>query len=127
MNKRIAVAIEEHPGNKELVAEHFGRCSKIVVVEVNSQNEIIKNEVYSNPLADSGHGTCQLPGYINQFSVSAVIAGGMGGKAVANFEAFGIEVVTAPGMIAKDAVQLFTEGKLTGYEACAGHEGEHNC
>lgn len=42
MNKRIAFAIEDNHGQKEIVAEHFGKCNKIVVVEVGSQNEIIK-------------------------------------------------------------------------------------
>ena len=36
MNRRLAVAIEEN-GTKEIVAEHFGRCSKFNVCEFDEQ------------------------------------------------------------------------------------------
>jgi len=122
MNQRFAVAIEE-TGGKEIVAEHFGRCSKFNVCELDEEKNIIKNETYFNPLAGEHGGSCQLPGYVKQFNVSTIIAGGMGQKAVSNFLEFGIIVITAPGLLYEDAVNLFIQGKLSGYEACTqGHD-----
>lgn len=127
MNKRIAVAIEEN-GTDEKVAEHFGRCTKFTVCELDEEKNIIKTETFFNPLAGQHSGTCQLPGYVNQFNVDTIIAGGMGQKAVSNFHAFGIDVITAPGLLYEDAMNSFLQGKLAGYEACShNHDHAHNC
>ena len=125
MNHRLAIAVEEASTGEEKVAEHFGRCSKFILYELNGDKEIIKTESYFNPLNGQHGGTCQLPGYIRQFEVNTIIAGGMGAKAVENFHSFGIEVITAPGVKVEEAFRLFTEGKLSGYDACAGHD--HEC
>ncbi|OGU33180.1 MAG: hypothetical protein A2057_04010 [Ignavibacteria bacterium GWA2_35_9] len=126
MNQRLAVAIEEN-GDQQIVAEHFGRCTKFNVCEFDEQNKIIKKETYFNPLAGEHGGVCQLPGYVKQYNVGTIIAGGMGQKAVSNFLGFGINVITAPGLIYEDALNLFITGKLSGYEVCAhGNEHHHN-
>ena len=127
MNQRLAVAIEEI-GAEERVAEHFGRCTKFNVCELNEQKKIIKQEIYFNPLAGQHGGTCQLPGYVKQYNVGTIIAGGMGQKAVSNFLSFGIDVITAPGLLYEEALNRFIQGKLLGYEACKHeHDHEHNC
>jgi predicted Fe-Mo cluster-binding NifX family protein len=125
MANRIAIAIEDGTGNTEIVAEHFGRCSKFVIHELGMNNETLRKETYFNPLAGHGNGTCQLPGYIKQFDVNLIIAGGMGQKAISNFNSFGIEVITAPGLEAEHALSLYLQQKLSGYTECAGHN--HNC
>ena len=124
MNHRLAIAIEENL-NEERVAEHFGRCSKILVFELNEKKEVIKKENYFNPLNGHHGGICQLPGYISQYNINTIIAGGMGRKAIANFQSFGIEVITAPGMNSEEALSDFKKGKLSGYKECAGHS--HDC
>ena len=125
MNYRLAVAIEEN-GDKEIVAEHFGRCSKFNVCELDDKKQVIKYETYFNPLAGEHGGACQLPGYVSQFKVNTIIAGGMGQKAVSNFLSFGINVITAPGILYKDAINLFIQDKLSGYEVCS-HNHDHEC
>ncbi len=123
MNQRLAIAIEEI-GTKEIVAEHFGRCSKFNVCELDEQKKVLKAESFFNPLAGDHGGACQLPAYVKQFNVSTIIAGGMGQKAVSNFLSYGIDVITAPGLAYEEALNLFIEGKLKGYEACK-HEHHH--
>ena len=121
MNRRLAVAIEES-GSEERVAQHFGHCSKFNICELDSENRVVKQESYFNPLNGEHGGACQLPAYVKQFKVDTIIAGGMGRKAVMGFQESGIDVVTAPGLLFNEAVKLFAEGKLSGYEECAGHE-----
>jgi len=123
MNNRIAIAIEE-TGIKEIVAEHFGRCSKFYLCELDEKNNLLSKESLLNPLAGEQSGTCQLPGFINQFNVNAVIAGGMGEKAITKFLDFGIDVITAPGLLYENALDLYLEGKLSGYESCK-HDHDH--
>lgn len=127
MNQRIAIAIEEN-GAEERVAEHFGRCSKFIVCELDDEKKIIKTEDIANPLAGQHSGACQLPGHVKNFNVSTIIAGGMGQKAVTNFLGFGINVITAPGLVYSEAIDLYLSGQLQGYEACKhNHDHSHNC
>lgn len=125
MNDRIAISIEESSNGKETVAEHFARCSKFKVCELDDDKTLIKTEIYFNPLVGEHNGACQLPGYVKQFNVSTIIAGGMGQKAVNNFLDYGINVITAPGLLSQDAFDLYLQGKLSGYEACK-HEHHHH-
>lgn len=122
MNTRLAIAIEECSDNQKKVAEHFGRCSKLNIYEINQGKQIVRRETHFNPLNGNHNGQCQLPGYISQFNINSIIAGGMGRKAVANFHQYGIEVITAPGLIIDEALSLFLEGKLSGYQECSGHD-----
>ena len=125
MNHRLAIAIEENTNGKHTVAEHFGRCSSFIVLEIDPQKQIVKRENQFNPFYGHHSGACQLPGYIQQFDVNTIIAGGMGQKAVSNFHNYNIEVITAPGLEFEEALNRFLEGKLKGYQECAGHS--HNC
>jgi predicted Fe-Mo cluster-binding NifX family protein len=126
MNQRLAIAIEESGDGKQIVAEHFGGCTKFNVCELDEQKNIVKSETYFNPIAGEHGGVCQLPGYVQQFNVQTIIAGGMGQKAVANFQHYGIEVITAPGLSYEDALNLFIQGKLSGYEVCKNEHGHHH-
>lgn len=123
MNKRIAIAVEEN-GFEERIAEHFGRCTKFNVCEIDLLGSIHEKESFFNPLVGEHSGVCQLPGYIKQFNINTIIAGGMGQKAISNFHSLGIEVITAPGMFYEEALALYLEGKLTGYQTCT-HDHNH--
>jgi predicted Fe-Mo cluster-binding NifX family protein len=125
MNFRLAIAVEINNNGDRIVAEHFGRCSEFNVYEFDDEKKIIKDEIYFNPLSGEHNGACQLPGYVKQFNVNAIIAGGMGQKAISNFLNFGIDVITAPGKACKDALDLYLEGKLSGYDSCK-HEHHHH-
>lgn len=124
MNQRIAIAIEEYAA-EEIVAEHFGRCSKFYVCELDDQNKLLKKETYFNPLSGEHGSVDQLPAYIKQFNVNTIIAGGMRQKVVSNFLSNGIDVISATGLNYHEAINLFIQGKLSGYVACA-HGNGHN-
>jgi predicted Fe-Mo cluster-binding NifX family protein len=124
MNQRIAFAIEDN--NKyEMVAEHFGRCSKFNVCELDDKKTILKRETYFNPLLGEHNGACQIPDYVKQFNVDIIIAGGMGQKAISKFLSFGIEVITAPGLVYEKALNMFIKGKLSGYKTCNQEHEDH--
>jgi predicted Fe-Mo cluster-binding NifX family protein len=98
MNDRIAISIEESSNGKETVAEHFGRCSKFKVCELDDDKTLIKTEIYFNPLVGEHNGACQLPGYVKQFNVRQLSPVEWDKKAVNNFLNYGINVITAPGL-----------------------------
>lgn len=121
MSIRIAISAENLPGNKTVVADHFGRCSKFLVYEVNDEKEVLREEVFSNPIQGRQGGACELPAYVKEYNVNVIIAGGMGRKAIAQFNQFDIQVVTAPGIGVQDALIGYLKGDLGGYEECVGH------
>lgn len=123
MNTRIAIAVFTE-NEEPQVAEHFSQCDNFTVYEVNEKLEIIREENYFNPLAGQHTGSCQIPGYVSQFNVDVIIAGGMGQKAINKFIEFGIKVVTAPGLVCNDALNLYITGQLQGYSPCE-HEHSH--
>ncbi len=124
MNQRIAIAIEEKTA-EEIVTEHFGRCSKFYVCELDDQNKLLKKETYFNPLSGENGNVDQLPAYVKQFNVNTIIAGKMGQKVVTNFLSNGIDVITAAGLNYKEAINLFIQGKLSIYVART-HDIGHN-
>ncbi len=123
MNTRIAVSVEDLPQGNSVVAGHFGRCSKFLVYEVNDKKKVVKEEAYTNPLQGGHGGACQLPAYVKEFNANVIIAGGMGHKAVMQFNEFGIQVITAPGAGVVNALNGFLNGDLDGYVECADHGG----
>jgi predicted Fe-Mo cluster-binding NifX family protein len=71
MNQRLAIAIEECPGNIDKVAEHFGRCSKFVVCEINPAKEVVLKETYFNPLSGK-HNYCRRNGTQSHCKFSSI-------------------------------------------------------
>jgi len=124
MKSRIAITVEETLDGMGRVADHFGRCSKFKVYEVNDQKKIVNEEIYQNPLQGSHGGTCELPHYLNKIGANVVIAGGMGRKAIALFEQYGINIITAPGMNIDEALYGYLNEEISGYQECAGHQGD---
>jgi len=124
MKSRIAITVEETLDGMSRVSDHFGRCSKFKVYEVNDQKKIVNEEIYQNPLQGSHGGTCQLPHYLNKIGANVVIAGGMGRKAIALFEQYGINIITAPGMNIDEALYGYLNEEISGYKECAGHQGD---
>lgn len=123
MNTKLAIAVEGIQ-NEYSVAEHFGRCGQFYLYELNDKKEVVKNEVFQNPLAGNHGGTCQLPHFVNQIGANVIIAGGMGGKAISLFESYGISIITAPGLKLEDALKSFIEEKISGYQECEGHQDD---
>lgn len=126
MNLRIAVSVEEGTNENQIVAEHFGKCKKFNIYEFDNNKVLVNEETYPNPISGEHNGVCQLPYYVEQFKVSVIIAGGMGQKAISNFETLGIEVITAPGMSCNTALELYLNGKLNSYEPCKNEHSHHH-
>jgi len=121
MSKNIAIAVENTPSGEQIVSEHFGRCSSFMIYTVNDENQIEKKVEEPNSLEGGHTSTCQLPPIVKQLGANVVIAGGMGMKAIAQFNNFGIEVITAPGLLPDEALALYLKGEVKGYDPCSEH------
>jgi predicted Fe-Mo cluster-binding NifX family protein len=72
------------------LAQHFGRCEQFVIYETHPERGSVGPcEMLSAPPHRPGF----LPGWLAEKGVNVIIARGMGPRAVASFEAQGIEVV----------------------------------
>ena len=113
----------EETANGKIIWEHFGHCESFLIYDVEN-GEIVKEESVANP----GHRPGFLPNFLADMGVNVIIAGGMGGGAVAIFEERNVEIVVGASGDAKAAVIAYLNGELksTG-SICHEHEHAHEC
>jgi ATP-binding protein involved in chromosome partitioning len=108
------------------LAAHFGHCEAFAVFDVDdSTREIVAREVVPSP----GHQPGFLPGWLAEQGVSAILAGGMGPRAVGLFEENRIEVILgAPEDAPENILERYLAGTLEAGENVCNHEhGDHAC
>lgn len=111
---KIAIVME---GND--VAPHFGHCERVMLVTIDG-GDVTSREVREAP----EHDCAALPRLFQELEVSCVIAGGMGGGAMANLSRAGVSVIGGVQGGAEDALGRFLAGTLAGGDAsCSGHGG----
>jgi len=94
------------------VSAHFGRCPCFTVMEV-EDGKVIGREVIDNP----GHHSGFLPQFLNKKGVSAIVAGGMGQRAVDLFAEAEIKVVVGISGKISEVVAKLQNGTLEGGES----------
>jgi predicted Fe-Mo cluster-binding NifX family protein len=122
--RSIAVAAEDDRGLDGRVAGHFGRCPSYVVVEAVGE-EIRGARVVANPHVET-HQPGQVPRFIQGLGVDAILAGGMGPRAVGMFSEFGIDVATGLTGSVRDVVAGYLRGEVSGTVPC-GHDHPRSC
>lgn len=118
---KIAISSEDNRGLNGTVAQHFGRCPYYTIVEI--EDDSVKDvKVITNPFYHR-HVPGQVPGFIRDQGIDVMVAGGMGQRAMALFERYGIHVVTGAAGTVLDVIEDLLAGKLSGAEPCpGGHE-----
>ncbi|WP_298667160.1 NifB/NifX family molybdenum-iron cluster-binding protein [uncultured Methanofollis sp.] len=116
---KLAIALD---GN--FVSGHFGHCEAYALFDV-------KDGAVSRlpDLANPGHEPGFLPRYLAEHDVNAVVAGGMGPRAVDLFCQNGIEVFLGASGPVEDVAAAYAAGKLVpGESSCThGTEEHENC
>jgi len=107
VKKKIAVPTRGKAGLDDQVEEHFGRARHYTLIDV-EDGKIVKTEVLDVPFDE--HGPGDLPNWLHSQGAEAVLAWGMGPRAVEFFEGLGIEVVTG----ATGPVRAVVEGYING-------------
>ncbi|MCD4828899.1 MAG: NifB/NifX family molybdenum-iron cluster-binding protein [Candidatus Cloacimonetes bacterium] len=115
---KLAIAITE-----DQFCNHFGGSSHFAFYNV-TEGSIEKLEALTPPPHQPG----VLPQWLHEQGAKAVIAGGMGGRAITLLEQLGIQTVIGQrGESPDELARLFAAGKLqTTGETCAGHQ-VHGC
>ncbi|TET61979.1 dinitrogenase iron-molybdenum cofactor biosynthesis protein [Candidatus Aerophobetes bacterium] len=115
---KIEVAAEDKKGLEAEVSMHFGRCPYYVILEKDDGKIKEPAAVIENPYARVHGPPGQVPSFLTHYEIQAIMAGGMGPRAVRMFIRYGIKVVTEAHGKVKEAVTSFLRGDLTGSEPC---------
>lgn len=113
---RIAISADNKNGLDSVVSPHFGRCPYYILVDVEG-HEIKTINAVDNPYYGH-HAPGQVPGFISSQGVHVMLTGGMGGRAVAFFEQYGIEPVTGAAGTVRHALEQYLNGTLSGAAPC---------
>ncbi|RLC61035.1 MAG: dinitrogenase iron-molybdenum cofactor biosynthesis protein [Chloroflexi bacterium] len=113
---RIAVSADDKNGLDSVVSPHFGRCPCYILVDVEGR-EVKAVHAVDNPYYGH-HSPGQVPGFINDQGVNVMLTGGMGGRAIAFFEQYGIEAVTGAAGTVRRALEQYLGGELRGAAPC---------
>lgn len=117
---RIAISAEGDRGLDSVVSPHFGRCPSYVLVDVEGgkaqELRVLDNPYYAQ------HVPGQVPAFIRDQEVDVMLTGGMGWRAIALFEEYGIEAVTGAQGTVRRALEGYLGGELRGVQPCEeGH------
>ena len=119
---RIAVSVGEDNGLDSAISAHFGRCPYFVLVDL-EDGEIQAVDTVSNPYFGQ-HQPGQVPGFIHSQGANVMLAAGMGGRAIAFFEEYGIQAATGATGTVRLALEQYFGQQLQEAEPC--HESiEH--
>ncbi len=119
---RVAVSSDGNNGLDSVVSPHFGRCPYFVLVDLDGRDVKAVNDI-TNPYYGH-HQPGQVPGFIHSQKADVMLTGGMGGRAIAFFEQFGIQAATGAYGTVRNALEQYLGGQLEGAEPC--HESiEH--
>jgi predicted Fe-Mo cluster-binding NifX family protein len=118
---RIAISAEGDRGLDSIVSPHFGRCPSYVLVDV-EDGQAQELRVVDNPY-HAQHVPGQVPAFIRSQGVDVMLTGGMGWRAIALFEEYGIEAVSGAQGTVRRALGSYLGGELRGVQPCeAGHD-----
>ncbi|MCK4463241.1 MAG: NifB/NifX family molybdenum-iron cluster-binding protein [Candidatus Omnitrophica bacterium] len=96
----------------DYVSAHFGRCPSFTIVDI-EDSKVINKETIDNP----GHHPGFLPQFLHEKGVGAIIAGGMGQRALGLFAEQEIEVVVGIAGAIDEVVDKIVKGTLEGGES----------
>ena len=123
---RVAVSADESNGLDSVVSPHFGRCPYFVLVDLEGQ-EVKAVQSIANPYY-AHHQPGQVPGFIHDQGTDVMLTGGMGGRAIAFFQQYGIQAATGASGSVRYALEQYLGGALQGAAPCKesvehGHGG----
>jgi predicted Fe-Mo cluster-binding NifX family protein len=116
MRVAIAVTVDDSIGLDSAVSPHFGRCPYYLLVDLDG-TRVSHVKTVENPY-HGRHEQGQVPGFIKSHWADVILAGGMGRRAIALFQQYGIKAVTGASGTARDALEQYLDGALQGAEPC---------
>jgi predicted Fe-Mo cluster-binding NifX family protein len=118
------------PTENGVLCPHFGHCNLFAILDIDPETKTIKAV---NNMTPPPHDVGVLPAWLHQLGCTHIIAGGMGGRAIALFQQNGIQVICGARIEKPEVlVEYFLNNKLeTGSNYCDEPgfkpDGHDNC
>ena len=125
--KRVAVSVDDSNGLDSVVSAHFGRCPYYILVDLDDR-EVRQVSAVANPNYGR-HAPGTVPTFIQNQGADVMLAGGMGRRAIALFQEYGIQAVTGAAGSVRHALEQYLGGELQRAEPCStslGHDHEES-
>ena len=122
---RVAVSVDNSNELDSVVSAHFGRCPYYILVDLEGQ-EVKQVNAVANPNYGR-HAPGTVPTFIQNQGADVMLAGGMGRRAIALFQQYGIQAATGAAGSVRHALEQYLGGELQGAEPCStslGHDRE---
>jgi len=105
------------PTENGVLCPHFGHCQLFTIIDVDPKSKKTEGINVLNP---PPHDIGVLPAWLNELGCTHIIAGGMGGRAIALFQQNGIQVIYgATSGKPEDLVKAYLDDQLeTGGNLC---------
>ncbi len=107
---RVAVSADSDRGLESSVSPHFGRCPYYVLIDLEGR-EVRRVQAVRNPFYGQ-HQPGQVPAFIHEQGVDVMLTGGMGQRAIAFFQQYGIQPVTGAVGSVRNALEGYLGGAL---------------
>ena len=121
---RVAVSVDDSNGLDSVVSPHFGRCPYYILVDLDDR-EVKQVNAVANPNYGQ-HAPGTVPTFIQNQGADVMLAGGMGRRAIALFQQYGIQAVTGASGTVRHVLEQYLGGQLRGAEPCRdSHEHGH--
>ena len=105
------------------LAGHFGHCACVTLFTV-SDDKVVDERVLHTP----PHKPGLFPVWLQEHGADAVVAAGMGQRALALFSSAGIHVIVgASSATPAELVSAYISGTLTDGENTCSHGPDHRC
>jgi predicted Fe-Mo cluster-binding NifX family protein len=122
--KRIVFPVDEVFGLDSRLSGHFGRAPFFIVVELDEEGKVVKQEAVSNTSEHFG-GSGFPPDRILQLKPNAVIAYGMGPRALTRFQQAKVAVLRANSNTVNELISAYNRDELEELtEGC--HQARHH-
>ncbi len=118
---RVAIALDD-----DFVSAHFGRCQAFLIVDIDKEGNILRQEKLENP-GYVNHQPGLVPRFLQSIGVDYIIAGGMGPKAIMMLQSVGIQPILGVTGRVEDVLKAFIEGSLKGGESLCDHSYDREC
>jgi predicted Fe-Mo cluster-binding NifX family protein len=122
---RVAVSVDDSNGLDSVVSAHFGRCPYYILVDLDGR-EVKQVNAVANPNYGR-HAPGTVPTFIQDQGADVMLAGGMGRRAIALFQQYGIQAATGAAGSVRHALEQYLGGELRKAEPCStslGHDHE---
>ena len=109
--KRLVIPIEMSKGINSRISGHFGRAPFFMVIEIDEEGKVVKQEAVPN---DSEHfgGKGLPPDRILKLKPDAVVTHGMGPRALSRFQNAKVAVLRANSNTVKELLSSYAKDEL---------------